>query len=74
MAELNDEGCLRLLAAVTLQWWRDADRCEEHEALAAFMGVPIDEVRGVRPLRIDAWRRKKYVGQQTDEGDDDDVF
>lgn len=56
--ELNDEGCLRLLAAVVLQWWREADRADEHDDLAEFLGVPSDEVRGVRPLRIDGWRRR----------------
>ena len=70
---LNDEGCLRLLAAVVLQWWRDAERVGEHDELAAFLGVPSDEVRGVRPLRIDRWRRKDLIGRRA-EGADEDVF
>lgn len=69
---LNDDGCLRLLAAVVLQWWREAEQVGEHDDLAAFLGLPEDEVRTVRPLRIDGWRRKKLVmAQQADEGDDD---
>lgn len=70
-AQLNDEACLRLLAAVVLQWWREADRVGEHDELAAFLGMDEDEVRGVRPLRIDGWRRKVLVGQQQAEGAED---
>lgn len=71
--ELNDDGCLRLLAAVVLQWWRDAERVGEHDELATFLGVPSDAVRGVRPLRIDAWRRKNLIGLRAEGADGDDV-
>ncbi len=69
---LNDEGCLRLLAAVVLQWWREAEP-SEHGELASFLGMERDEVRSVRPQRIDVWRRKRYVGKRepAEEGDDD---
>lgn len=67
---LDDEGCLRLLAAVVLQWWREADQMGESHELASFLGVPEREVRGVRPLRIDAWRRKSLIGPRGLEGDE----
>ena len=70
---LNDEGCLRLLAAVVLHWWREATPADQEE-LADFLNMDVDEVRSVRPQRIDVWRRNKYVGRRQDEGDDDDVF
>lgn len=71
MADLNDDGCLRLLAAVVLQWWREAEQVGEHDDLAEFLGMDEDEVRTVRPLRIDGWRRKKLMAQQrAEEGED----
>lgn len=68
---LNDEACLRLLAAVVLQWWRDAEQLDD---LAEFLGVPEHEVRGVRPQRIDRWRRKELIGERAEEGDEDVYF
>lgn len=62
MAELNEDGCLRLLAAVVLQWWREAEQIGDHAELAAFLGMDEPEVRRQRPLRIDEWRRKRLVG------------
>lgn len=53
--QLDDEGCMRLLAAVTLQWWRD---CDEPGELAKFLEMPVDAVVSERPQRIDGWRRK----------------
>ena len=52
--ELDDEACLRLLSAVVLQWWRDG---HDLDLLAWFLEIDVDEVRRVRPLRIDGWRR-----------------
>jgi len=70
--QLDDEACLRLLAAVVLQWWREADRIGESQELASFLGVPEREVRSVRPLRIDGWRRKDLIGPRGAEYEDDD--
>ena len=72
MAELNEEGCLRLLAAVVLQWWREGDGTGDHAALAAFLGMDESEVRSRRPLRIDEWRRQRLVGKR--EGGCEDVY
>jgi hypothetical protein len=54
---------------VVLQWWREAEQIGDHEALAAFLGMDEPEVRSVRPLRIDQWRRKDLIGLRAEEGD-----
>ena len=74
MSDLNEEGCLRLLAAVVLQWWRDAEQIGDHEALAAFLGMDEPEVRSRRPLRIDEWRRKRYVAVDGGQKGESDVY
>lgn len=68
---LDDEACLRLLAAVVLNWWRDG---QDLDGLAEFLDVPVDDVRGARPLRIDSWRRKRYVADGGQEGESDVYF
>jgi hypothetical protein len=60
MQHSNDEGYLRLLAAVVLQWWREADQHDEVEELAAFLCVPGSVVRDQRPRRIDGWRLQEF--------------
>jgi len=74
MTDLNEEGCMRLLAAVVLQWWREAERLDEADELADFLGVPDDHVRGVRPRRIDVWRRKRYVAVDGGQEGESDVY
>lgn len=74
MLTLNDDGCLRLLTAVVLQWWREADQDGDAAALAGFLGISVDEIRGVRQPRIDVWRRKRYVAARTAEERDDVYF
>lgn len=71
---LDDEGCMKLLVAVVLQWWREAEKLGDADALADFLGVPDEQVRGVRPLRIDSWRRKRYVADGGKEGESDVYF
>ena len=69
--DLNEDGCMRLLSAVVLQWWREADDLED---LAYFLDVPDDQVRGVRPRRIDVWRRRRYVAVDDGRKGEDDVY